>query len=329
VITSTPVSLVTGFLGAGKTTLLNHLLREVDDRRFGVVENEFGSDGIDSELLCAPKETTFELTEGCACCDVRDDLVELFEELPSFEHVLLETSGLAEPGPIMQVFDQPNLRRRYHLSEVITIVDSEHVDADLAEPAAIAQLTYADVLVLNKSDRVSTDELERVAAKLQALNPLARQVRATYSAVSPAELFSTSAGGVDAVMERVAKHQSQIRQRHHHHDDEHHHDEGIVSVSVETSCLIDIHALDRWLERLVRSQDMVLLRMKGVLAVPGGAHRFVFHGVRDVVDVRPDRLWRADEVRWSRAVFIGRGLDPEALKQGFARCSIGAAGTPA
>ena len=219
---TTPVSLVTGFLGAGKTTLLNHLLQQPGGPTFGVVENEFGSDGIDSELLTARPETVFELTEGCACCEVREDLVELFETLPDFEHVLLEASGLAEPGPIMQVFEQPGLRSRYRLDAVITVVDVEHIEADLSEPTAVSQLTYADVLVLNKADRVSEEVLESVAARLRAVNPLARQVRATFSAVSPDELFA--ARGVDELMDHVAAQQGHKHHNHSHDHDHDHHD---------------------------------------------------------------------------------------------------------
>ena len=183
-----PVTLVTGFLGAGKTTLLRHLLSTANGRRFVVVENEFGDVGVDGSLLAPVCDLLFELTEGCVCCTVREDLVELFRSLAgrtdSFDHVLIETSGMATPGPVLQVFELPELRGIFELDGVVTVVDAVNVSQDLDEVKTCAeQVATADLLILNKSDRASPDSLQQLKQRLSAINPLARQVQAVQAQV--------------------------------------------------------------------------------------------------------------------------------------------------
>ncbi|MCG8592172.1 MAG: GTP-binding protein [Proteobacteria bacterium] len=312
-----PVTLVTGFLGAGKTTLLNHVLDTAGERRFAVVENEFGDLGIDSDLVATPAEAVFALNEGCVCCTVRDDLVELFEQLAArvedFDHVLVETSGLADPGPVMRVFELARIRAAFRLDGVVTVVDAHHVEKDLGDTETCAeQITYADLLVLNKTDRLSETRLSSLEARLALLNPLARRVRAVQARVPVREVVQL--GGHDFRAE--APHEEARPDVH----STHRHDESIASVAVEAAGDIDVDRLDRWLGSLVRRRDIELLRMKGVLAVPGQARRFVFHGVRAVVDVVPGRPW-GEETRTNRAVFIGRGLDAAMLRSGFLGCA--------
>lgn len=310
-----PVTLVTGFLGAGKTTLLNHVLDSADERRFAVIENEFGDLGIDSDLVGASAEAVFALNEGCVCCTVRDDLVELFDRLAAqvadFDHVIIETSGLADPGPVMKVFELARIRAAFRLDGVVTVVDAHHVESDLRDTETCAeQITYADLLVLNKADRLGESRLRSLEARLAALNPLARLVRTVQARVPVRDVLQL--GGRDFKANVVHE---QTRPDGHSH----HHDETIASVGVEAGGDMNVDLLDRWLGSLVRRHDLELLRMKGVLAVPGQSRRFVFHGVRAVVDVVPGPPW-GEETRRNRAVFIGRGLDPSMLESGFLAC---------
>lgn len=311
-----PVTLLTGFLGAGKTTLLNHLIRTGSGRRFAVVENEFGDLGMDGSLLSAPVDALLELNDGCVCCTVRDDLLAALEQLADrsgdFDHVIIETTGLADPAPVMRLFDHPQLRDTFTLDGVVTVVDACNIERSLAEVETCAeQIVTADLLILSKIDRQSSQALDTTEARLRQLNPLATILRAEHGQVA-----------LEAVLElggRPAEASLPSHHSHAHHD--HQHDDEIRSVAVEADGDVDVEALDLWLGRLTRSRELSLLRMKGILAVSGHPQRFVFHGVRDVVDVRPERPW-GSEPRRSRAVFIGRGLDPEDLQAGFAACRL-------
>ena len=307
-----PVTLVTGFLGAGKTTLLNHILASNPNRRFAIIENEFGDLGVDGSLVRTTDEIVFELNDGCICCTVREDLIAVFEQLherrDEIDHVIIETTGLAEPVPVMRVFEYTQLRSEFTLDGVVTMVDAAHMEESLADVDACAeQITYADLLILNKADRVPNAELEAVEGRLQRMNPLAQLLRAEHAKVD-----------VNAVLNLGGRPDDERFPHHHHHDD-HEHDDEIRSVAVEAEGDVNVAALDVWLGKLSRSQDPKLLRMKGIIAVPGDPRRFVFNGVRQMVDVRPEQPWGSDQ-RFNRVVFIGRGLDATALQRDFRAC---------
>lgn len=301
---TTPVTLLTGFLGAGKTTLLNHLLAGDPERRSAVVENEFGAVGIDGQLV-EGATALYCLSEGCACCDVRDDLVDLFEGLaseraPRYDHVWLEASGLAEPGPILRVFDTPASKRRFHLHAVVTVVDAAQVRQALAEhPTCAEQIAFADLVVLNKIDLVSARELGEVGAALHRIHDV-EVVHALRGQVPVAR--------IDGI-ERMAVRAPRDPAEHHHH----HHDDEVRSVSVAMDGALDLGRFDRWLGSLLAERDV--LRMKGVLAIDDD-RRWVFQAVRRTVEVHPSRPW-GSEARRSQVVFIGRGLDASRLQSEF------------
>ena len=313
-----PVTLVTGFLGAGKTTLLNHILNAGDARRFAIIENEFGDLGVDGSLMGAPKDAVFELNDGCVCCSVREDLIAVFEQLLArqgeFDHIIIETTGLAEPAPVMRIFETAEVRTAFRLDGVVTVVDAAHIEESLNDVNACAeQISYADMLILNKSDRVSQPELEAVESRLRQLNPLAALVRAQHAQVD-----------LEAVLNLGGRSEKELLPHNHGHDhdhdhdhDDHQHDDDIRSVAVQVDGDVDVGALDLWLGKISRQRGM--LRMKGIIAVPGSPRRFVFNGVRQVVDVRPEQDW-GDANRYSRIVFIGRGLERESLQNGFHSC---------
>ena len=302
----TPVTLLTGFLGAGKTTLLNHLLAADPTQRMAVVENEFGDVGIDGQLVGGPAASVFALNEGCACCDVRDDLVQLFEDLaapnaPPYDHVWIEASGLAEPGPILRVFESPRLARRFRLNGVVTIVDAQNVLRDLVDNHACAeQVAFADLLVLNKVDLVSDDELVAIGATLRRIHaaPIAHAQRARIP--------------LDRILDLR---RMDLPHVHGHH----HHDADVGSVAVQLDGPLDLAAFDRWLGAAVRDPRHELLRTKGVLAIAGESRRWVFQAVRSTVEVEPGRAWDQDTPH-SQVVFIGRGLDDAWLRAGVAGC---------
>ena len=327
-----PVTLITGFLGAGKTTLVQHLLENSTGRRFAIIENEFGDVGIDGTLVSRGEDAVFELNDGCVCCTVREDLVEVFEQIDAgeetFDHVLIETTGLAEPGPVMSIFDRPALRQAFTLDGVICVVDAGHLEQSLDEVSACAeQVAYADLLILNKVDGRTALGLDETEARLRRLNPLAEIVRAEHARVDVESVLALVRRPAEESVGTPHDHghgHDHNHHHHHHHDEDHHeHDDDIGAVVVEAAGDVHVDALDLWLGKLARGHDPVLLRMKGILAVPGHARRFVFNGVRTVVDVRPDRAWGTD-ARYSRVVLIGKSLDAETLQAGFASCMVDA-----
>ena len=321
--TPVPVTLVTGFLGAGKTTLLNHLLRHTSARRFVVIENEFGDLGLDGDLVRATDDIVFELTDGCVCCTVRADFLRVLDglkdRLGTFDHVLIETTGLASPGPVMRAFERPSLRGVMELAGVVAVVDAAELEASLDDSETCAeQIACADLLLLNKADRVPEASLARSERRLAELNPLATVVRTTHAC---ADVETVLASYGRALAHGHHAHTHSHAHGHDHHEeapDDHQHDVQIQAVSVEADGVVDIEALDVWLGRLVRNRSRRMLRMKGIIATRGG-HRFVFHAVRRTIDVRP-LVGDSGPPDTNRVVFIGRNLDADALRAGFDSC---------
>ena len=317
--------MVTGFLGAGKTTLLEHILSSEPDRRFAIIENEFGGIGVDGLRVSTPGQAVFELNGGCVCCSVREDLLEAFERIIAapdrFDHIIIETTGLAEPAPVMRLFDRPEIRGRLVLDGVVTVVDGAYCEQSLSEVSACAeQIVYADVLVLNKIDQLDESRRRSIATKLGQINPLAEILPAEHARVSPAAVLQLGGRSPEA---SGLKHQHQASDHHHDHahdhEHDHQHDDAIRSIAVEVIGQAELNTLDLWLGDLVRSKEHVMLRMKGILAVSGYPQRFVFNGVRDAIEVRPDRSWASD-ARYCRMVFIGKDLDEAKLEAGLKAC---------
>jgi G3E family GTPase len=321
-----PVTLVTGFLGAGKTTLLNHVLGAGTGLRFVVIENEFGDVGVDGGLIKSGCDVLFELNDGCICCSVRGDLIAVFEQLlprvAELDHIIIETTGLAEPGPVLRVFDLPQIRPAFRLDGVVTVVDAAHIEASVDDVSTcLEQIAYADILILNKIDKVREDKADELEQYIRGLNPLATIQRVTHAQADVEALLSFGGRTAEAVAAPSSGHDHHDHHDHQDHQD-HHHDESIRPVVVEMEGDVNVAELDVWLGQLARQREAPLLRMKGVLSVPGDSRRFVFNGVRDVVDVRPGDPW-GEEDRFCRVVMIGRSLDRESLQAGFLDCRAG------
>jgi G3E family GTPase len=319
-----PVTVLTGHLGAGKTTLLNRILGANDGRRYAVIVNEFGEIGIDGDLVLASGEELFELNNGCVCCAVRGDLVRALHGLlrgrGGFDAVVVETSGLADPGPVAQTFFIDSfLAERTALDSVTTVVDAKHILLRLADSAeAREQVAFADRIVLNKIGLVAPDALGAIEARLRAVNGLAPIHRAERADVPLDKVLGQ--GGFD--LDRIVALEPEFLAEGAAHDHEHAAD--IASVALSAGAPMDGEKLRAWLTALVAARGQDILRAKGIFDVHG-ANRMVFQSVHMLEEWASPRPWRAGEARASRLVLIGRNLDAAALQAEFAAC----AGPPA
>jgi len=338
----TPVTVLTGYLGAGKTTLLNRILTEDHGKRYAVIVNEFGEIGIDNDLIVGADEEVFEMSNGCVCCTVRGDLIRVLQGLAKrkggFDAIVIETTGLADPGPVAQTFFvDEDVKAKTVLDSVTTVVDAKHVLARLDDSReAREQIAFADQIVLNKTDLVSDADLRRVEARIRKLNPLAPIHRAERSNVALSailgrggfdlsrildlepEFLNPPHGGAGHVHDEDCDHDHD-HAGHAHHD--HQHDDDIKGVALTFDAPLNADAVSRWLSELLAAQGPDILRAKGILSISREDRRLVFQAVHMILEGDLQRPWRADETRTSRMVFIGRNLDEAKLRAGFEACA--------
>jgi G3E family GTPase len=334
-----PVTVLTGFLGAGKTTLLNHLLSQNHGYRCAIIINEFGAISIDHQLVVGADEEILELNNGCLCCRVRGDLIksltDLFRRQKRFDYVLIETTGLADPSPILYTFKASELAEQLRLDGVVTVVDARHLEKELSDaPEPAQQIAFADVILLNKTDLVAPSDLDRLEARLGRMNPLAARHRTRHAQVDPQKIFNLKARELTSAFDLPAGGQTRPDHSHddeHEHEHEHqhahvrgnehhHHDENVSSFHISDDRPLDLTKTELWLSELIREFGPNLYRSKGILQIKGQAKRVIFQGVQMTFDARPDRFWNAGERRLSQLVFIGKNLDEARIRRGFAAC---------
>jgi G3E family GTPase len=331
-----PVTVLTGYLGAGKTTLLNRILSEPHGRRYAVIVNEFGETGIDADLIVSADEELFEMNNGCICCTVRGDLIRTLHALlakgGTFDAIVIETTGLADPGPVVQTFFVDHyLQARTVLDSVTTLVDARHIGLRLDDSReAVEQVAFADQIVLNKTELASEAELAAIEARLKSINPLAPIFRAQRADVPLDQLLGR--GGFDigrivslepAFLQAFDADAAHVHDEHCDHDHERHdhqHDSAIGTVALQSDLPMDGERISAWLNALVASKGADILRSKGIIDVAGDERRLVFQSVHMLLEGDFQRQWRTGDTRSSRLVFIGRHLDRALLAAGFARC---------
>ncbi|ALZ25332.1 CobW family GTP-binding protein [Pseudomonas aeruginosa] len=317
--TKIPVTVISGFLGAGKTTLVNHLLSQNQQYRIGVVVNEFGEVGIDGQLIVADQEALIEINNGCVCCTVRADLVASVKELLNIaghrlDRLIVETSGLADPAPVLQTFlADPDLRTQVELESVVTVVDALHLAAQVEDEIVREQIAFADTLIVNKTDLVTGQALPDIRNQVRLINKTAIVVQADRSQVPVDAILGTKRFSLPNLL--IIEPDILDDEGH-----DHEHDASISSCSVVTSGALDAERFDRWINQLINDQGRSLMRMKGVLNFASEARRFHFHSIHMLLEAMPGRRWEQDESRENRFVFIGRDLDSEQLRQGFLDC---------
>ena len=334
-----PVTVLTGYLGAGKTTLLNRILSEDHGRRYAVIVNEFGEVGIDNDLILNTDEELFEMNNGCICCTVRGDLIKtmhgLLAKRGNFDAIVVETTGLADPGPVAQTFFVDSfLQERTALDSVTTVVDAKHILPRLADSREAAeQIAFADQIVLNKTELVTDKELREIEARLRKLNPLAPIHRAQRSNVPLDKVLGRGGFDIDRITslepdflepahgEAGHVHDEDCEHDRHDQAHDHEHDAGIASIALTSHIPMDGGKVSDWLAYVVQSQGQDILRAKGIIDVKGESRRLVFQAVHMLLEGDLQRAWRPEEPRYSRLVFIGRNLDRNALQIGFESCA--------
>ena len=339
-----PVTVLTGYLGAGKTTLLNRILSEPHGKKFAVIVNEFGEIGIDNELVVNADEEVFEMNNGCICCTVRGDLVRIIDGLMrrkgKFDAIIVETTGLADPAPVAQTFFMDEaVGAKTKLDAVVTVADAKWLQDRLTDaPEAKNQIAFADVIVVNKTDLVSPDELAEVEGRIRAINPYATLHRTQRAQVDIAAVLGRNAFDLDRILtiepsfleaeahghDHHHDHGHDHDHGHHHHHGhglKHYHDEDMQSVALSTDQPLDPDKFFPWIQDLVAVEGPNILRCKGILSFKDDPERFVFQGVHMILDGDHQRPWKADEKRESRIVFIGRNLPEDRIRDGFAACA--------
>jgi G3E family GTPase len=309
-----PASILTGFLGAGKTTLLNYILKEQNTYKFGVIVNEVGEIGIDGQLVENAKEEMIQLNNGCVCCTVRKDLVKGVQKLLArggFDYLLIETTGIADPGPVAQTFlNIPQLTKYVRLDSIITVVDAEQIAKQMQETeTAREQIAMADFILLNKIDLVSETALADTEAKIRDLNPQAELFRTDHSKANLGELLDMNAFDVDKKLAIDPEFLNELEHRHH---------SDIASMAFKFDKPFVIEKFERFIGELSNKEKVY--RSKGIISIAGNPRRAVFHGVNNRFTLFWDRLWEKDEQRTSQVVFIGKGLDRAKIEQALTAC---------
>lgn len=323
-----PVTILSGFLGSGKTTLLNYILTERHGHRIAVIENEFGEINIDSGLVLTSEEEIFEMTNGCICCvaSVRTDLIRILGQLMSrrekFDHILVETSGLADPNPVAATFFvDDDIAKQVNLDGIVTLVDAKHICQHLDDPKlagadnqAIDQIMAADRVIINKIDLVDEGDIKSIEGRIRGLNATASLFRSSYAKVQLENILGI--GAFD--LSRTMASDDHFLEDHHH---DHEHDPSLSSASFTFDAAFDKDKLEGYLNGLLEQHGEEIFRLKGILAIKGDPRRMVLQGVHRLFEFRPANPWGSDRPN-SRLVFIGRGLDPDQLEKNLKACLV-------
>jgi G3E family GTPase len=347
-----PATILTGFLGSGKTTLLKRILTEAHGQKIAVIENEFGEENIDSDILVTEsKEQIVQMSNGCVCCTIREDLREALQMLAAkkrqglldFDRVVIETTGLADPGPVAQTFFMDDeIAESYLLDSILTLVDAKHAPQQLNDrQEARRQVGFADQIFISKSELVSAEDTEALIHRLKHMNPRAPQQKAHFGDVPLKDIFDLRGFNLNAKLD-IDPDFLKEEEAHDHHDHDHahgehcdhpshknegyghhhHHDDDVKSFVYKADRAFDPAKLEDFLGAIVNIYGPRMLRYKGVLNMKGTERKVIFQGVHQLMgsDLGPE--WGKDENRQSRMVFIGIELPREILEQGLEQCLV-------
>ena len=316
-----PVTILTGFLGAGKTTLLNRILKEDHGHRIAVIENEFGEVGVDGEIIESSDEQILEMNNGCICCTVRGDLIRILGSLRdkrdrgalAFDRVIIETTGMADPGPVAQsFFTDEEIGNYYLLDSILTVVDAKHAEHQLDEfREAQEQVGFADRILLSKTDLIAEEEAQKLIDRLRHMNPRAAVKKVHFGAAPIEEILDIRGFNLNAILELDPEF---LIDAHHEHHDE------VESFVFRSAKPFDGDKLEQFLSGMIQVYGPDLLRYKGVLWMKGNPRRVVFQGVHMMMGGDLGKPWAKGENKESVMIFIGKKLPRELFLAGLEQC---------
>ncbi|UDF35706.1 UNVERIFIED_ORG: GTP-binding protein [Shinella sp. XGS7] len=341
-----PATILTGFLGSGKTTLLKRVLSEAHGQKIAVIENEFGEENIDNDILVADtNEQIIQMSNGCVCCTIREDLRTTLGELAAkrrrgeldFERVVIETTGLADPGPVAQTFFMDDeIAESYLLDSILTLVDAKHAEEQLnTRQEARRQIGFADQIFISKTDLVDEAATEALAHRIKHMNPRAPQQRVHFGNVDIASVFDLRGFNLNAKLEidpDFLNADADAHEHHHHHDHDHehgehcdhphhhHHDDDVKSFVFRSDKPFNPAKLEDFLGAIVQVYGPKMLRYKGVLHMKGTDKKVIFQGVHQLMGSDLGPKWLPNEKKQSKMVFIGIDLPKDILLQGLEGC---------
>ncbi len=326
-----PVTILSGFLGAGKTTYLNHLLQENRSKKYAIIENEFGEQGIDNEIIFRPDETIVELNNGCLCCTLNDNLYDILNELherrKEFDEVIIEATGVADPaGLALPFISHPLVKKHFPLTAIICLVDAELIEDQLLETEeARSQIAFSDILLINKTDLVSKRYILELKAKLKQLNPLA-VITSGFKDQFPKIKFNRHNDELEEILEHSKKDfefgndqlNFPVEKPHSHHP--HKHTQEINSFTFTFDEPFDLNLLRHQLLVYLTFQSKGLYRLKGLVWLANEDQQFLLQSVGKRFDFNKQRTWKRTEQRQSTLVFIGKSLQRQGLERMLSSC---------
>ena len=348
-----PATILTGFLGSGKTTLLKRVLSEAHGQKIAVIENEFGEENIDSEILVSDvKEQIIQMNNGCICCTIREDLRSTLQDLAEkrrrgeldFDRVVIETTGLADPGPVAQTFFMDDeIAESYLLDSILTLVDAKHAVGQLNDrQEARRQIGFADQIFISKTDLVAKEEVDALMHRIRHMNPRAPQQSVHFGEVALSDVFDLRGFNLNTKLEidpdflKEDGHAHDHKHDHDHADAEHcehpshqhadgrhhHYDDDVKSFVFRSERAFDAAKLEDFLGAIVNIYGPRMLRYKGVLHMQGTDRKVIFQGVHQLMGSDLGPQWQADEKRSSKMVFIGIDLPKDIFLQGMEQCLV-------
>jgi G3E family GTPase len=345
-----PATILTGFLGSGKTTLLKRVLTEAHGQKIAIIENEFGEENIDNDILVSDtQENIIQMSNGCVCCTIREDLRVTLQDLAAkkrqglldFERVIIETTGLADPGPVAQTFFMDDeVAESYLLDAIVTLVDAKHAPQQLNDrQEARRQVGFADQIFISKAELVSAEELDALTHRLKHMNPRAPMEQVHFGEVALSKVLDLKGFNLNAKLDIDPDFLKEDDHGHDHHDHEHgehcdhpshqhgdsqghhhHHDDDVKSFVYRATRPFSPAKLEDFLGAIVNVYGPRMLRYKGVLDMEGTERKVIFQGVHQLMGSDLGPLWAPGETRVSKMVFIGIDLPRDILVQGLDQC---------